>query len=116
MDYVYRTTGPEPTFAAMPDDASRPADLAETTTTDGRRVPYIVRLETGTINRAIYQTAVLVDPSAPAPTPWAPPAAWNGRLVYTYGGGCEAGFFQGTRTGGSICKSSEFHGRLTETA
>ena len=61
-----------------------------------------MRLETGTINQAIYQTAVLVDPSAPALTPWAPPARWNGRLVYTYGGGCEAGFFQGTGTGGVL--------------
>ena len=102
VDFVYRTTGSEPSFAPMPEDASRPADLAETTTTEGRTVPYIVRLETGTINRAIYQTAALVDPSAPTPTPWTPPAGWNGRLVYTYGGGCEAGFFQGTGTGGVL--------------
>ena len=102
VDFVYRTTGPEPAFAPMPDDGSRPADLAEATTTEGRRVPYVVRLETGTINRAIYQTAVLVDPSEPPPTPWAPPDGWNGRLVYTYGGGCEAGFFQGTGTGGVL--------------
>ena len=102
VDFVYRTTGPEPTFAPMPEDGSSPADLAETTTTEGRRVRYIVRLETGTINRAIYQTAVLVDPDTAAPTPWAPPDGWNGRLVYTYGGGCEAGFFQGTGTGGVL--------------
>ena len=102
VDFVYRTTGPEPTFAPMPEDGSSPADLAETTTTEGRRVRYIVRLETGTINRAIYQTAALVDPDTAAPTPWAPPDGWNGRLVYTYGGGCEAGFFQGTGTGGVL--------------
>ena len=102
VDFVYRTIGPEPAFAALPDDGSRPADLAETTTTEGQTVPYIVRLETGTINRAIYQTAALVDPSAPVPTPWTPPIGWNGRLVYSYGGGCEAGFFQGTGTGGVL--------------
>lgn len=102
VDFVYRTTGQEPVFAPLPTDGSRPADLANTTTTDGNAVPYIVRLETGTTNRAIYQTAALVDPEMPAPTPWAPAAGWNGRLVYTYGGGCEAGFFQGTGTGGVL--------------
>ena len=102
VDFVYRTTGEEPAFAPWPDDGSRPQDLAETTTMEGRAVAYVVRLETGTINRAIYQTAALVDPSAPAPSPWLPPAGWNGRLVYTYGGGCEAGFFQGTSTGGVL--------------
>jgi hypothetical protein len=65
-------------------------------------VPFVVRLETGTINRAIYQTAVLIDPADPEPDPWSPPEPWNGRLVYTYGGGCEAGFFQGTSTGGVL--------------
>ena len=35
VDFVYRTTGPEPTFSALPADASRPADMAETTTTEG---------------------------------------------------------------------------------
>ncbi len=102
VDFVYRTTGGEPAFAPWPDDGSRPPDLSETTTQEGHAVPYVVRLETGTINRAIYQTAALVDPAAPAPSPWVPPAGWNGRLVYTYGGGCEAGFFQGSGTGGVL--------------
>ena len=30
------------------------------------------------------------------------PSGWNGRLVYTYGGGSEAGFFQGTSAGGVL--------------
>ena len=35
-------------------------------------MPYIVRLETGTINRAIYQTAILRRPGAvPGPEPCA---------------------------------------------
>jgi hypothetical protein len=88
VDFVYRTIGPEPAFAALPDDGSRPADLAETTTTEGQTVPYIVRLETGTINRAICQTAALVDPSAPAPTPWTPPGVGqlpNTRIWLSYG-------------------------------
>ena len=56
-------------------------------------MPYIVRLETGTINRAIYQTAILHNPNAPAPSPVAPPAGWNQRLIYPLGGGCIGGWY-----------------------
>jgi len=61
-----------------------PADLATTTTTAGLTVPYIVRVERGTINRGIYDIAVLFDPAQP----WsalAPQAQWNGKVVYTFG-------------------------------
>ncbi|HKB37989.1 MAG TPA: DUF6351 family protein, partial [Gemmataceae bacterium] len=93
VSYVYRSTGPSPTFKAMPSLTAYPADLARTTTSLGQNVPYIVRVETGTINRAIYQTAILHDPVAgPAPTFAAPPSAWNRRLVYTLGGGCTGGW------------------------
>src|SRR5205814_8053400 len=59
------------------------------------------RVETGTIDRAIYHTAILHDPIAePPPTFSAPPAAWNHRLVYTLGGGCVGGWYiQGTSIG-----------------
>ena len=63
---------------------SAPADLAMTTTTDGLTVPYIVRVERGTINRGIYDIAVLFDPAKP----WsalAPQPQWNGKVVYTFG-------------------------------
>jgi hypothetical protein len=61
-----------------------PADLAMTTTTTGLTVPYIVRVERGTINRGIYDIAVLFDPAKP----WsalAPQPQWNGKVVYTFG-------------------------------
>ena len=63
---------------------STPADLATTTTTAGLTVPYIVRVERGTINRGIYDIAVLFDPSQP----WSalsPQAQWNGKVVYSFG-------------------------------
>ena len=63
---------------------SAPADLAMTTTTAGLTVPYIVRVERGTINRGIYDIAVLFDPSKP----WSalsPQAQWNGKVVYSFG-------------------------------
>ena len=65
---------------------SAPADLATTTTTTGLTVPYIVRVERGTMNRGIYDIAVLFDPTQTQPwTPLAPQAQWNGKVVYTFG-------------------------------
>ncbi|RII17673.1 hypothetical protein DSC45_12295 [Streptomyces sp. YIM 130001] len=99
IDYMYRTTGGE--FAALPDKDERPADLATTTTSAGEEVPYIVRVETGTINRAIYETAVLHDPASGAPAPVTRGPGWNGRLVYGFGGGCSSGWYiQGRNTDG----------------
>jgi len=99
VDYVYQTTGG--VFQPLPSLTSYPADLAQTTTSQGKTVPYIVRVETGTINRGIYETAVLHDPTTQAaPTPFNPPAAWNHRLVYTLGGGCVGGWYiQGASIG-----------------
>jgi hypothetical protein len=73
----------------------RPSDLAQATTTEGKKVDYIVRRETGTINRAIYEIAFLHAPGTPLPDPWTSTPGWNRRLVYTFGGGCSAGFRQG---------------------
>ena len=98
VDYLYRNTGGG--LAQFPAGAtSYPADMATTET--GK--PYILRLETGTVNRAIYQTMVLHDPIAQPGTPdWKnPPANWNGKLIYTFGGGCIGGWYrQGASTGG----------------
>ena len=92
VNYVYRKTNNP--FALLPQPYSTlPADMAMTTTVTGATVPFIVRLETGTINRAIYQTALLHNPNSGAPSPAAPPAAWNGRLIYPLGGGCIGGWY-----------------------
>ena len=65
---------------------SAPVDLAMTTTTAGLTVPYIVRVERGTMNRGIYDIAVLFDPTQGEPwTPLAPQPQWNGKVVYTFG-------------------------------
>src|SRR5436309_850176 len=58
--------------------------VASTTTTHGLTVPYIVRVERGTINRGIYDTPVLFDPAKP----WSALALQpqrNGKVVYTFG-------------------------------
>lgn len=101
VEYVYRTTAG--TIAPWPAGGERPADLTWTTTTDGRRVPFIVRVETGTANRAIYEIAMLHDPADAAPDPWTRADGWNGRLIFRYGGGCRPGWYQqGAGTAGVI--------------
>jgi hypothetical protein len=109
VTYVYRSTNPvapapagtAPTPSSLPpgfkpyDPAGpRPPDLAQTTTTEGQTVDHIVRLESGTINRAIYSIAFLHRPTEPLPDPWTSSPGWNGRLVFFFGGGCRAGYHQ----------------------
>jgi hypothetical protein len=60
-----------------------------TTTDAGVTMPYIVRVERGTMNRGIYELIVLFDPKADDPTagwkPFAPQAGWNRKVVYSFG-------------------------------
>ena len=77
---------PVPNTCFKPYDpaSTAPADLATTTTDQGQTVPYIVRVERGTMNRGIYDIAVLYDPAKP----WngaAPQPQWNGKLYYQFG-------------------------------
>ncbi|MEX0964574.1 MAG: DUF6351 family protein [Pseudohongiellaceae bacterium] len=102
VDYVYHSTDTDAGFKALSNLSSKPQDMAITETNEGIEVPYIVRIETGTINRAIYQIAILHDPSSNVPSALSPSAQWNGRLIYTFGGGCEAGYFQGSATAGVL--------------
>jgi hypothetical protein len=97
VSYVYRTTSGQ--FRPLADPATHPADLA-TATVDSFTVPYIVRVETGVIDRAVYQLAALYDGTDPSPV--RPEAGWNGRLVYNFGGGCNSGYRQGGETAGVL--------------
>lgn len=63
-----------------PDDAGEDAELV---TVDGEEVPLVIRTETGVLNRSVYQITTLEG-------------AWNERLVYSFGGGCDATFSQGS--------------------
>jgi len=98
VDYIYRrTTG---ALAQWPAGATAyPADMASTAT--GK--PYIIRMETGAVNRAIYQITMLHDPLAQPTAPsWGVQSEnWNKRLIFTFGGGCPGGWYrQGASTGG----------------
>ena len=64
VSYLYVNTAGQ--FLPLANPASRPADLASATV-NGKRVPYIVRLEQGTIDRGVYQIAALYDGLAPNP-------------------------------------------------
>jgi hypothetical protein len=89
--------GLDPGFKPYDPSARPPRDLAQTVTSDGRRVNYVVRWERGVINRGVYDIQFLHQPGELLPTPWSRSAqGWNGRLIYTFGGGCEAGYRQGT--------------------
>lgn len=87
IDYYYRTPGSEQ-LKPLLDPSAPPPDVAQITTLTGASVPYVIRIETGTINRAVYQIASLQS-------------GWNQRLIYTFGGGCPGGWYrQGNSTGG----------------
>ena len=78
--WYYRTAAG--TFAPLADPTGpRPADLVNTTTNEGRTVPYIVRVESGTINRGVYRLAVLDNPAKDGPATWKPGPGWNRKLV-----------------------------------
>ncbi|MBW9207477.1 hypothetical protein KV097_16170 [Mumia sp. zg.B17] len=96
VTYQYRSGS---SFKPLADPSQVPADAA-TVTVGGRTVPFVVRLETGTINRAVYQVAGIYDGTDPSPT--APESTWNDRIVYTFGGGCNGGYHQGAATGGVL--------------
>ena len=100
VDYVYRSTDGK--FKPLADPKAPPADAemidrpgtripnpeSPSTSLGASRIPFVIRVETGTINRGIYEIAMLND-------------GWNRRLIYTFGGGCEPGWYQqGDSTGG----------------
>jgi uncharacterized tannase-like protein DUF6351 len=95
FEYFYRSTATDNFKPLENPHGPRPADLVHTTTSDGKTVPYIVRVESGTINRAIYRIAVLDDPSRPDTSQWTPAPGWNQRIMYSFGGGCGASYNQG---------------------
>ncbi len=86
VDLLYRNAANQ--FVAY-DPASPPpaGSIQQTTTDDGKTVPFIVQRVTGTADRGIYQMAVLVDPSKPI-APWSADQPWSRKLFYTFGGAC----------------------------
>jgi len=93
VNYVYLPIG-EKVFKPIRDLRSLPADIATTTISTGKTVRFIVRVETGTMDRGIYQSAILHDPDIDGPpSPFAPPAGWNRKLIAVHGFGCPGGWY-----------------------
>ena len=100
VDYVYWSERDQQFKPYIEFAGFAPVDVAEIESR-GRLIPFIVRVETGTVNRAIYEIALLHNPNDGELDPWRRSAAWNGKLVYTHGGGCRGGWYQqGAQTGG----------------
>ncbi len=109
VDYMYLAEG-DTALTPLPDPRALPPDVARTTTLSGETVPFVVRVETGTVDRGIYQSAVLHDPTHEAPpTPFEPPRAWNRRLIAVEGFGCTGGWYiQGDAEGSLKSANMDF--------
>jgi hypothetical protein len=85
--YEYMSTNPAK-HGFQPYDPSSPAsDVAQTTTDQGVKVPFIVRTETGYMDRDQYQISVLYQPGKP----WsavAPQPQFNHKMLITHGASC----------------------------
>ena len=91
--YYYRTPGGAWRWAARIAEVPRDS-VSTTTTSEGRTVPYLVRMERGTVDRFIYSVAMLVPFSEADPrTP--DRSLWNGRLLFSLQGGVAIGHTQG---------------------
>ncbi|MBA5688966.1 DUF6351 family protein [Rugamonas apoptosis] len=86
--YFYYTGSEFKPFKPATDYAHPPADMRRARYGDAS-VPFVVRVEVGTINRFFYTIAML----APSPEPGAP--AWNHKLFYWLRGGVGIGHQQG---------------------
>jgi hypothetical protein len=99
-DWFYFTAAGDRKSLADP-LGSRPSDIANVTTSTGVTAPFIVRVESGTINRSIYRIAVLDNPSK-ADT-WNG-AAWNQRVIYRVGESTGAQYNQGSNNFAEVFK------------
>ncbi len=96
VQYFYYTGSGFKPFDPQTGYATPPADL-KTTVANGQTVPFVVRVEGGTMNRFIYTIAML----APRAESTAQPetldkSAWNEKLVYWFRGGVGIGHQQST--------------------
>jgi hypothetical protein len=92
-DFFYMSKGFAEFRPYEPANPPERADIATTTTDGGVTRQYVVRRETGAIDRSIYQIAVLFDPNKPW-SPFEPQAAWNHKVYLPLEGGLGKSFSQ----------------------
>jgi hypothetical protein len=89
-------TTPDPRFLPYDPTAPPPSAAIATTTTDGgQSVPFIVRVETGSVDRGQYQIGVLFDPAKPW-SPWQPQTGWDHKLMLLGGPNCGVSYTEGS--------------------
>ncbi len=94
--YLYKSTS-QSGFQPY-DPANPPSDVATTRTDNGHTVPFIVRVETGYLDRDQYQIAVLFQPGKP----WsatAPQPQFDHKLLIHHGASCGADHQTGSAPG-----------------
>jgi hypothetical protein len=92
--YVYMSTNPSKGGFQPYDLSNPPTDVAQTTTDQGVKVPFIVRTETGYMDRDQYQISALYQPGRP----WsavAPQPQFDHKLLITHGAGCGVDYGSG---------------------
>jgi hypothetical protein len=85
--YLYMSTNPAKSGFQPYDPSSPPSDVAQTKTDQGVTVPFIVRTETGYMDRDQYQISVLYQPGKP----WsavAPQPQFDHKLLILHGASC----------------------------
>jgi hypothetical protein len=93
--YVYMSTNPAKRGFQPYDPSNPPPDVAQTTTDEGVTVPFIVRIETGYMDRDQYQISVLFQPGKP----WsavAPQPQFDHKLLILHGASCGVSHETGT--------------------
>ncbi len=85
--FVYKSTDASKSGFQPYDPANPPSDVASTTTDQGRTVPFVVRIETGYMDRDQYQVAVLFQPGRSWTAP-APQKQFDRKLLITHGASC----------------------------
>jgi hypothetical protein len=87
FSYVYMSTDPVKLGFQPYNPSNPPSDVAQTKTDQGVTVPYIVRTETGYMDRDQYQISVLYQPGKP----WsavAPQPQFDHKLLILHGASC----------------------------
>ncbi|HEY9414697.1 MAG TPA: DUF6351 family protein [Pseudonocardia sp.] len=85
--FVYRSTDPTKQGFQAYDPENPPSDVATTTTDQGVKVPFVVRIETGYMDRDQYQVSALFQPAKPWTT-FDPQPQFNHKLLITHGASC----------------------------
>src|SRR3954453_428170 len=65
VEFFYKSSDPSKSGFQPYDPKNPPSDVADTTTDQGKTVPFIVRVEQGYIDRDQYQVAALFQPGKP---------------------------------------------------